>query len=81
MRFWQPCKETVIIRWSMKLRPRLLHKLYGTTLQIDGVSEISMNREGKIYQHRVDITDHHKIKFDLNLQAFAKHAKKLTPTV
>jgi len=71
LRFWQPCQETVLVRWSMKLRPRLFYDIYGTTVQIDGVSEMKLDREGRVYQHRADITDRHKIKFDLNFRPFA----------
>ena len=55
----------------MKFRPRLLYNVYGTTIQLDGVSELKMDRLGRIYHHRVDITDRHKIKFDLNFRPFA----------
>jgi len=72
LRFWQPCQETLLVRWSMKFRPRLFYAIYGTTLQIDGVSEMKLDCKGRIYQHRVDITDRHKIKFDLNFQPFAR---------
>lgn len=74
VRFWQPCQETVIVRWSLKLRPRLFYNIYGTTIRIDGVSEMKLDRKGRVYQHRVDITDRHRIKFDLNFQPFAQLA-------
>ena len=73
LRFWQPSKESVIIRWSMKFRPRVFHGIYGTTLQMDGVSEIKLDRQGRIYQHQVDVTDRHKVKFDLDFQRFAQN--------
>eukprot|EP00210_Caulerpa_lentillifera_P009044 g8631.t1 len=70
LRFWQPCKETILIRWSVKIYPRLLYNISGTIVQIDGISEFKLNQRGKIYQHSVDISDHHNVKFDLHFQSF-----------
>eukprot|EP00210_Caulerpa_lentillifera_P001114 g1075.t1 len=72
LRFWQPCKEMIVVRWSIKFRPRLLYRVYGTTVQIDGVSEFKLNQRGQIYQHSVDISDHHNFKFDLQFHSFMK---------
>jgi len=80
LRFWQPSKETVVVRWSMKFCPRVLYRVYGTTVQIDGISRFRLNQRGKIYQHSVDISDHHNIKFDLHFHSFMrKRNHSMTP--
>lgn len=83
LRFWQPCKETIVVRWSVKIYPRLLYNISGTIVQIDGISEFKLNQRGKIYQHSIDISDHHNFKFDLHFQSFvdSRHHALTTASV
>lgn len=67
LRFWQPDPDHVMARWEITLYPRLLNGVYGTKMKFDGISEFSLNRAGKICQHRVDILNTDGLRSSLGL--------------
>ncbi|KAG9448420.1 hypothetical protein H6P81_014548 [Aristolochia fimbriata] len=48
---WQPVESTVMIRWAVHGIPRVPWETQG---RFDGVSEYKLDRNGKIFEHRVD---------------------------
>lgn len=50
-RVWQPSENTILIRWNLKGVPRVPWEAKG---QFQGTSRYKLDRNGKIYEHKVD---------------------------
>jgi hypothetical protein len=48
---WQPVDNVIMIRWTIHGRPRVLWERYG---RFEGTSEYKLDKNGKIYEHKVD---------------------------
>lgn len=59
LKVWQSDDNVINVRWSFRGMPRIIGgALPGSTTYIDGISEFKLNRQGLIYEHRVDNLDH-----------------------
>ncbi|KAF5195612.1 plant/protein [Thalictrum thalictroides] len=50
-RIWQPSENVILIRWNLKGVPRVPWEAKG---QFQGTSRYKLDRNGKIYEHKVD---------------------------
>ncbi|XP_043702983.1 uncharacterized protein LOC122653111 [Telopea speciosissima] len=50
-RVWQPSENVILIRWNLKGVPRVPWEAKG---QFQGTSRYKLDRDGKIYEHKVD---------------------------
>uniref|UniRef100_A0A7N0TD14 Uncharacterized protein n=1 Tax=Kalanchoe fedtschenkoi TaxID=63787 RepID=A0A7N0TD14_KALFE len=50
-RIWQPAENVILIRWNLKGVPRVPWEAKG---QFQGTSRYKLDRNGKIYEHKVD---------------------------
>uniref|UniRef100_A0A5B6ZH78 NTF2-like domain-containing protein n=1 Tax=Davidia involucrata TaxID=16924 RepID=A0A5B6ZH78_DAVIN len=50
-RVWQPSENVILIRWNLRGVPRVPWEAKG---QFQGTSRYKLDRNGKIYEHRVD---------------------------
>ncbi|KAL5568366.1 hypothetical protein UlMin_024941 [Ulmus minor] len=50
-RVWQPSENVILIRWNLKGVPRVPWEAKG---QFQGTSRYKLDRNGKIYEHKVD---------------------------
>ncbi|XP_042477918.1 uncharacterized protein LOC122059279 [Macadamia integrifolia] len=50
-RVWQPSENVILIRWNLKGVPRVPWETRG---QFQGTSRYKLDRNGKIYEHKVD---------------------------
>lgn len=50
-RVWQPSENVILIRWNLKAVPRVPWEAEG---QFQGNSRYKLDRNGKIYEHKVD---------------------------
>lgn len=50
-RVWQPSENVILIRWNLKGVPRVPWEAKG---HFQGTSRYKLDRNGKIYQHKVD---------------------------
>ncbi|XP_022964302.1 uncharacterized protein LOC111464359 [Cucurbita moschata] len=48
---WQPMESVIMVRWTVHGIPRVPWESRG---RFDGTSEYKLDKEGKIYEHRVD---------------------------
>lgn len=48
---WQPVENVIMVRWTVHGIPRVP---WGSRGRFDGTSEYKLDKEGKIYEHRVD---------------------------
>lgn len=48
---WQPLENVIMVRWTIHGVPRVPWESRG---RFDGTSEYKLDRNGKIYEHRVD---------------------------
>lgn len=48
---WQPVENTIMVRWTIHGVPRVPWESHGS---FDGTSEYKLDKEGKIFEHRVD---------------------------
>ncbi|CAA2967468.1 uncharacterized protein LOC111368553 [Olea europaea var. sylvestris] len=51
LRIWQPSENMILIRWNLKGVPRIPWEAKG---QFQGTSRYKLDRNGKIYEHKVD---------------------------
>lgn len=51
LRIWQPSENEILIRWNLKGVPRVPWEAKG---QFQGTSRYKLDRNGKIYEHKVD---------------------------
>lgn len=51
IRIWQPSENAILIRWNLKGSPRVPWEANG---QFQGTSRYKLDRNGKIYEHKVD---------------------------
>lgn len=51
LRIWQPSENVILIRWNLKGVPRVPWETNG---QFQGTSRYKLDRNGKIYEHKVD---------------------------
>ncbi|CAK9165643.1 unnamed protein product [Ilex paraguariensis] len=51
LRVWQPSENVILIRWNLRGVPRVPWEANG---QFQGTSRYKLDRNGKIYQHKVD---------------------------
>lgn len=51
LRIWQPSENLILIRWNLKGVPRVPWEAKG---QFQATSRYKLDRQGKIYQHKVD---------------------------
>ncbi|KAI3851674.1 hypothetical protein MKX03_022319 [Papaver bracteatum] len=51
LRVWQPSENVILIRWNLKGVPRVPWEASG---QFQGTSKYKLDRNGKIYEHKVD---------------------------
>lgn len=51
LRIWQPSENVILIRWNLKGVPRVPWETKG---QFQGTSRYKLDRNGKIYEHKVD---------------------------
>ncbi|KAK9268499.1 hypothetical protein L1049_000251 [Liquidambar formosana] len=51
LRVWQPSENMILIRWNLRGVPRVPWEAKG---QFQGTSRYKLDRNGKIYEHRVD---------------------------
>ncbi|KAF8380133.1 hypothetical protein HHK36_027615 [Tetracentron sinense] len=58
---WQPVGSIIMVRWTVHGIPRVPWESYG---RFDGTSEYKLDKNGKIFEHRVDnIAPHSPTKF------------------
>ena len=50
-RIWQPSENVILIRWNLRGVPRVPWEAKG---QFQGTSRYKLDRNGKIYEHKVD---------------------------
>ncbi|KAG5100864.1 hypothetical protein JHK82_045916 [Glycine max] len=48
---WQPVENVIMVRWTVHGIPRVLWESRG---RFDGTSEYKLDKQGKIFEHRVD---------------------------
>lgn len=48
---WQPVENVIMVRWTVHGIPRVPWESRG---RFDGTSEYKLDKQGKIYEHRVD---------------------------
>ncbi|QDZ19353.1 hypothetical protein HOP50_02g18690 [Chloropicon primus] len=54
-RVWQPHEDVIAVRWTFRGLPRIIGSAFsGSTTYVDGISEFKLNRQGLIYEHKVD---------------------------
>ncbi|KAL6998865.1 hypothetical protein U1Q18_000034 [Sarracenia purpurea var. burkii] len=51
LRIWQPSENVILIRWNLRGVPRVPWEAKG---QFQGTSRYKLDRNGKIYEHKVD---------------------------
>eukprot|EP00271_Cylindrocystis_brebissonii_P019949 TRINITY_DN6377_c0_g1_i1.p1 TRINITY_DN6377_c0_g1~~TRINITY_DN6377_c0_g1_i1.p1 ORF type:complete len:422 (-),score=54.21 TRINITY_DN6377_c0_g1_i1:2438-3703(-) len=51
VRVWQPSDKVIMVRWSVRGLPRVPWEAQG---HFDGTSEYKLDKDGKIYEHKVD---------------------------
>ncbi|XP_057461915.1 uncharacterized protein LOC130752138 [Actinidia eriantha] len=51
IRVWQPSENVILIRWNLRGTPRVPWEAMG---QFQGTSRYKLDRDGKIYEHKVD---------------------------
>ncbi|KAI3843846.1 hypothetical protein MKW92_048845 [Papaver armeniacum] len=51
LRVWQPSENVILIRWNLRGIPRVPWEASG---QFQGTSKYKLDRNGKIYEHKVD---------------------------
>ncbi|KAH7557865.1 hypothetical protein JRO89_XS11G0231100 [Xanthoceras sorbifolium] len=51
LRVWQPSENVILIRWNLRAVPRVPWEAEG---QFQGNSRYKLDRNGKIYEHKVD---------------------------
>lgn len=51
IRVWQPSENVILIRWNLRGVPRVPWEAKG---QFQGTSRYKLDRDGKIYEHKVD---------------------------
>ncbi|KAI3969720.1 hypothetical protein MKX01_020281 [Papaver californicum] len=51
LRIWQPSENVILIRWNLRGIPRVPWEASG---QFQGTSKYKLDRNGKIYEHKVD---------------------------
>lgn len=51
LRIWQPSENVILIRWNLRAVPRVPWEAEG---QFQGSSRYKLDRNGKIYEHKVD---------------------------
>lgn len=51
LRVWQPCDNVIMVRWQVRGIPRVPWEAQGI---FDGTSEYKLDKQGKIYEHKVD---------------------------
>lgn len=51
VRVWQPSDKVIMIRWTVRGIPRVPWEAQG---RFDGTSEYKLDKDGKIYEHKVD---------------------------
>ncbi|KAJ7282154.1 hypothetical protein O6H91_18G083700 [Diphasiastrum complanatum] len=51
LRVWQPSEKVITVRWTVRGIPRVPWEAQG---RFDGTSEYKLDKEGKIYEHKVD---------------------------
>lgn len=51
LRVWQPSENVILIRWNLRGIPRVPWEAKG---QFQGTSRYKLDRNGKIYEHKVD---------------------------
>lgn len=51
LRVWQPAENVIVVRWTVHGIPRVPWEAQG---RFDGISEYKLDRNGKIYEHKVD---------------------------
>lgn len=52
---WQPADNSVMLRWTVHGIPRVPWDYHG---RFDGTSEYKFDKDGKIYEHKVDNVAH-----------------------
>eukprot|EP00243_Klebsormidium_subtile_P001703 TRINITY_DN13155_c0_g1_i1.p1 TRINITY_DN13155_c0_g1~~TRINITY_DN13155_c0_g1_i1.p1 ORF type:complete len:377 (-),score=70.53 TRINITY_DN13155_c0_g1_i1:260-1390(-) len=50
-RIWQPTDKVIMVRWTVRGVPRVPWEAQG---HFDGTSEYKLDKDGKIYEHKVD---------------------------
>jgi len=53
LRIWQPTEHKIVIRWQIHGEPWQMPG-FSTETRLDGTSEFKLDRNGKIYEHKVD---------------------------
>lgn len=51
LRVWQPVENVIMVRWTVHGIPRVP---WESRARFDGTSEYKLDKQGKIYEHRVD---------------------------
>lgn len=51
VRVWQPTDKVIMVRWTVRGIPRVPWEAQG---HFDGTSEYKLDKDGKIYEHKVD---------------------------
>ena len=51
VRVWQPSDKVIMVRWAVRGTPRVPWEAQG---HFDGTSEYKLDKNGKIYEHKVD---------------------------
>lgn len=51
VRIWQPSDRVIIVRWTVRGIPRVPWEAQGL---FDGTSQYTLDKDGKIYEHKVD---------------------------
>lgn len=51
VRVWQPSDKVIMVRWAVRGTPRVPWEAQG---HFDGTSEYKLDKDGKIYEHKVD---------------------------
>ncbi|CAM6022116.1 unnamed protein product [Sphagnum balticum] len=51
VRVWQPSDKVIMVRWTVRGIPRVPWETQG---HFDGTSEYKLDKDGKIYEHKVD---------------------------
>jgi len=57
LRIWQPRDGMLAVRWSIAAQPRLLSSFGADDVHYDGISEYKLDRNGRIYEHRISNVD------------------------
>lgn len=57
-RVWQPHEDVIAVRWTFRGLPRIIGSAFpGSSTYVDGISEFKLNRQGLVYQVKVDNLD------------------------